>query len=189
MVKQAEPGQVLTKDMFALRKLPPNEIPANAIVDPDMAVEQTASVRLFPGEVLLMDRLGEVSRLSAAGSVPRDHVAFALSIKPHTGVAALIAPGDRVDVLGRLTADVGTGPDPASDEPPMKIILQDVRVVGEAGKAPLAEPKPADGPTPTPIPANAARVLILDVTPDQAVILADAVEQGNVYLALRSSRR
>jgi Flp pilus assembly protein CpaB len=188
LVRQAEPGQTVTQDMFVVRKLAPADIPDNAIVDPVDAVGKTASVRLYPGEVLLADRLGDVSRLSAAGAVPRDHVAFALSIKPHTGVAALIAPGDRVDVIGYTSEDEQIARETES-EVPIKVILTDIRVVGEAGKAPLAEERPSGLPTPTPIPPNAARVLILDVTPEQAVTLADAVENGNVYVALRSSRR
>jgi Flp pilus assembly protein CpaB len=106
-------------------------------------------------------------------------VAFALSIKLQTGVAALIAPGDRVDLIGRLDDD---------QETIDSILLTDVPVIGQAGEPPLAEEPPVDV-TPTPQPPNAPRILILDLPPDQAARLAQAIEIGNVYVALRSSRR
>lgn len=179
VVKQTEPGQSLTGDMISERLLPPAEVPANAVTTVEQALNKTATVRLFPGEVLLADRLGAVERLSAAGAVPQGNVAFALSIKLHTGVAALIAPGDRVDIIGRLSSD---------QDAVNEIILTDVPVVGQAGEPPLAEEAPASV-TPTPVPPNHPKILILDLAPAQAATLAQAVETGNVYVALRSSRR
>lgn len=181
VMTQTEPGQALTDDMLKVEKIHPSNVPENAVTDAAEAVGKTASVRLFAGEVLLRDRLGAVSRLSAAGAVPRDHVAIALPIRPHTGVAGLIAPGDRVDLFGKLQTD--------PREVGIHLILSDIRVVGEAGKSPLAEPELLAAATPTPVPANAGRILILDMEPDQAETLADAIETANVYVALRSSRR
>jgi Flp pilus assembly protein CpaB len=178
VLQQTEPGQALTESMITLRKLPPSDIPDNAITTLDEAVNKTAAVRLYPGEVLLKDRLGAVTRLSAAGAVAPNRVAFALQIKPHTGVAALIAPGDHVDVIGRLDTDRT-----AKDE----ILLSDVRVVGTAGQAPLAD-EPTGDVTPTPEPPNAQKILILDLLPDEAATLAQAVDTGAVYVSLRSSR-
>jgi Flp pilus assembly protein CpaB len=179
ILQQTEPGQNLTEGMMQLRRLPPADIPANAITEIEEAINKTAAVRLYPGEVLLRDRLGAVTRLSAAGSVAPSRVAFALKIKPETGVAALIAPGDRVDIIGRLTND---------REEVDSIVLSDIRVVGLAGQAPLAE-EPTANATPTPEPVNAQKILILDLSPDQAATLAQAVDTGTVYVALKSSRQ
>jgi Flp pilus assembly protein CpaB len=179
VLQQTEPGQNLTEGMMTLRRLPPSDIPANAITSIEEAMNKTAAVRLYPGEVLLRDRLGAVTLLSAAGSVAPSRVAFALKIKPETGVAVLIAPGDRVDVIGRL----GNDPDEVDS-----ILLSDVRVVGIAGQAPLADEPTADA-TPTPEPPNAQKILILDLTPDQAATLAQAIDTGAVYVSLKSSRR
>ncbi len=178
VVQQTEPGQALTEGAITTRRLPPSDIPLNAITDPEEAINKIAAVRLYPGEVLLRDRLGQVARLSAAGSVPPNRVAFALQIKPQTGVAALIAPGDRVDVIGRVIND---------RDAPAEILLTDVRVVGIAGQAPLAEEPTADV-TPTPEPPNAQKILILDLTPAQAATVAQATNTDTVYVALRSSR-
>jgi pilus assembly protein CpaB len=183
MTKQAEPGQIITEDMVAVRRLPPGDIPSDAVLNVEQAVDKISAVRLFPGEVLLTGRLGSVERLSAAGSVPQGHVAFALSVKPHEGVAGLIAPGDFVDVIGKLTNRSSV----ESENPP-EILLENVRVVGQAGEPPLADPVTADV-TPTPQPPNAARILILDLEPLQAARLATALEAGTVYVALRSSRQ
>lgn len=178
VIQQTEPGQNLTEGMVTLRRLPPSDIPLNAITTLEEAMNKTAAVRLYPGEVLLKDRLGAITRLSAAGSVAPSRVAFALRIKPETGVAALIAPGDHVDVIGKLNTEskvVDT------------IILSDIRVVGIAGQAPLAD-EPTASATPTPEPPNAMKILILDLTPDQAATLAQATDTGTVYVSLRSSR-
>jgi len=189
VVKQAEPGQKITKDMVTLKMIFPADIPKDAITAVDEVVGKTASVRLYAGEVLISDRIGSVSRLSAAGSVPTGRVAFALSVKPHTGVAALIAPGDRVDILGRQKKDKLDGANSELRDPPLKILVANVRVVGEAGKAPLAEPLAPDAPTPTPQPPTAPHVFILDLTVEEAVIVADAVDTAPVYVALRSSQQ
>ncbi len=181
LLKQAEAGQALTADMLGTKRVLPANMPENAVTDTGEAVGKTASVRLYAGEVLLRDRMGSVSRLSAAGSVPRDHVAFALPIRAHTGVAGLLAPGDRVDLYGRRSTD--------DRSLPVRLMLSNIRVVGEAGKPPLAEPDALAAATPTPAPVTAARILVLDMEPDQAETLADAIESGNVYVALRSSRR
>lgn len=181
MLRQAEAGQPLTEDMLAVKKVFPANMPENAVADPGEAVGKTAAVRLYSGEVLLRDRLGAVSRLSAAGAVPRDHVAFALPIRAHTGVAGLIAPGDRIDMYGHRSGE--------DRDSPVRLILSNIRVVGEAGKPPLADPDVLAAATPTPVPANASRILILDMAPEQAESLADAIEVGTVYVALRSSRR
>ncbi len=180
VAKQAEPGQLLTEDMLIVKKVFPANVPESAVTDPGEAIGKTASVRLYSGEVLLRDRLGAVSRVSAAGAVPRDHVAFALAIRAHTGVAGLIAPGDRIDLLGVVSAD---------DKAPVHILLSNIRVVGEAGRSPLADPIALSAATPTPAPTTASRLLILDLEPEQAETLADALETSTVYVALRSSRR
>lgn len=179
VIQQTEPGQIVTEGMVSLRRLPPSDIPENAITTMDEAINKTAAVRLYPGEVLLKERLGQVVRLSAAGAVPPNRVAFALKIKPETGVAALIAPGDRVDVIGRLDSD---------KEIDAEIIIPDVRVVGIAGQPPLAE-EPTSDATPTPEPPNAQKILILDLTPEEAATLAQATDTATVYVSLRSSRQ
>jgi Flp pilus assembly protein CpaB len=193
LVSQAEPGQPLSADMLELRRLPPSDIPDNAVRDVEQALGRTAAVRLFPGETLLAERLGDVERLSAAGSVARGRVAFSVAAKPHTSVAALIAPGDRIDVLGRLGSEAPIE-SAARHEPPLRLLVSDVRVVGESGKPPLAEADvavvSAEEPdaTPTPRPENEPRIFVLDVSPEEAVTLAEAMDTGTVYFALRSSR-
>jgi pilus assembly protein CpaB len=179
VIQQTEPGQNLTEGMVTVRRLPPADIPSNAITRLDDAIDKTAAVRLFPGEVLLKERLGAVTRLSAAGSVAPDRVAFALKIKPETGVAALIAPGDHVDVIGR------TDTDPETEN---RILLSDIRVVGLAGQPPLAD-EPSAVATATPEPVNAQKILILDLSPDQAALVAQATDTGAVYVSLRSNRQ
>ena len=68
------------------------------------------------------------------------------------------------------------------------MLLSDIRVVGIAGQAPLAD-EPTAAATPTPEPPNAQKILILDLTPDQAAMLAQATDTGTVYVSLRSSRQ
>ena len=74
VAKQAEPGQFLTENMLTIKRFPPSNLPQNAVLTTEDAIGQTASVRLYPGEVLLQDRIGAVAQHSAAGSVPRDHL-------------------------------------------------------------------------------------------------------------------
>ena len=179
MTKQAEPGQTITEDMIAVRRLPPSDIPSDAATAIEEAVDKIAGVRMFPGEVVMKGRLGRVERLSAAGSVPQGRVAFALQIKLNTGVAALIAPGDYIDIIGKTDTD---------GDVPSEILLENVRVVGQAGEPPLSEPLPAEV-TPTPVPENAPRILILDLSAGEAATLANAIESSTVYVGLRSSRQ
>jgi pilus assembly protein CpaB len=178
MSQPAAVGQVLTEEMLAMRAMPPGEVPTGALSEMQDAIGRPAAVDLYAGEILIKDRVGRAAALTAAGAVDAGRVAFGLPVKPHASVGGLIAPGDRVDVISR------TGPD---TEAPSEIILSDVRVVGIAGEPPFAPPQSA-AVTPTPAPANAQRVIILDLDPAQAVVVAHALETSAVYVALRSSQ-
>ena len=68
------------------------------------------------------------------------------------------------------------------------VLLSDIRVVGIAGQPPLAD-EPTAAATATPEPPNAMKILILDLTTDQAATLAQAIDTGTVYVSLRSSRQ
>ncbi len=107
--------------------------------------------------------------------------AIAVRIDESTGVAGLIYPGDRVDVL--LTHEVGIKSKEADRESETKVrvsetILSNVRVI--AIDQSLEDLKAQKGP------ARAPKTATLEVTPQQAEIIAVATRMGTLTLTLQS---
>jgi pilus assembly protein CpaB len=108
--------------------------------------------------------------------------AIAMRIDESTGVAGLVYPGDRVDVI--LTHEVGVKNKEIDRETESKVrvsetILSNVRVI--AIDQSLEDLKVQKGQT-----ARAPKTATLEVTPRQAEIIAVATRMGTLTLTLQS---
>lgn len=125
---------------------------------------------IAPGEPVLRSRLsGEGGRATLSALLPENMRAISIPITAVTGVAGFALPGDRVDVLLTQTDDSG---DRETD-----ILLQNVRVIAIDQSANDNAEEPTVGDTAT-----------LEVTREDAQVLALAREVGTLSLALRSVR-
>lgn len=100
--------------------------------------------------------------------------AVSVRINPVTGIAGLVFPGDRVDLL--LTQSVSRPNDPRRSERfASETVLTDLRV--------LAIDQSTDDQTATP---KQAEIVTLEVTPKQAELVTLISELGQLSLSLRS---
>lgn len=187
-------GTTLTEELLEAKSVLASDASSSGLVDSvEKAVGLTALMPLYPNEPLIADKIGlgeTASAVTASGYVPAGHVAFALPINPETAVGGVIAVRDRIDIIAAL--DERTA-----------VLLQDVSVLGIAGEFPFGsqavgafgEGQEASGlgfgaPSARALggPTTGAKILILDLTLEDAVALADALHNHVLYVALHSSQ-
>jgi pilus assembly protein CpaB len=151
-----ERGAVMTPDVLGMREVPRRYLPPGALASPDEAIGRSLAADVLAGEVLTAARLGPeggpVASLVPAGLRA---VAVTAGIPP-----AMIAPGDRVDVL----ATYATG-QPYTD------------TVVEAAEVLVVRPSSGDG-------FGQGATLLLLVGPENAERLAYARAFADLAVAL-----
>lgn len=170
-------GVRLGESDLVLRRVPASAAQGNevsAVVD---AVGRFTSMPLVKGETLLREKVVERSPGSElATRVPAGLLALPVTLSDGATGGKLLAPGDRVDVLGFVTKD-------SSER--SEVVVSDVLIlaVGEMlfGDAPVAvDPKAASrngrpGDT----------TVVLAVTSDQGLRLVRMIEIGKIRIAVR----
>jgi pilus assembly protein CpaB len=147
------------------------DLPKGALTDEKQVLDRVVLYPFSANQPLTDSGLARVgSPEGIAATIPEGHRAVSVQITDVSGVAGLILPGSRVDVLF-------TRPGTMS-EAISSTILQNVRVFSmgksvQAGQ--VIDPKAPKVPVAT-----------LIVTPDQAKILALATNQGRISLSLRN---
>ncbi|GJG86429.1 hypothetical protein tb265_16100 [Gemmatimonadetes bacterium T265] len=149
---------------------PLTTVPAGAFAVADSVVGRVARIPVFQGEPVVP------GRLAPAGTGPGIEVkitpgkrAMAVKINDVTGIAGLIQPNSRVDVLVTLKDEVNQNNQRA------KLFMSNMRVLSVGTQV----ERGADGK-----PINAT-VATLEVTPEETERLAVATNQGSIQLVLR----
>ena len=149
---------------------PANTAPDSAFVSIDSVVGRVSKIPVFKGEALVP------GRLAPAGTAPGLEVkitpgkrAMAVKINDVVGLAGMIHPDSRVDVLVTLKEDN------KQDKQHAKLFMGNMRVLSVGTEVERTD----DG---KPINATTAA---LEVSPDEAERLAVAVNQGTIQLVLR----
>jgi len=103
--------------------------------------------------------------------------AVAIEVRDSTAAGGFIQPNDHVDVImtGRVEARDGAG---STQQPRSEIVLEDIRVLA-LGETTQTQ---ADGQSPSRVQASVA---VLELTAEDARVLALAGEMGDLSLALR----
>ncbi len=94
-------GAALAPAYLALRTLPADQAPPDAVSDPMPLVGQTLAVARFQGEPISPRHLGPGVRLGP------DERALAVQVKRDRGLAGLLRPGARVGVVATLPDENG----------------------------------------------------------------------------------
>ena len=104
--RQIDVRSVLTKDDVNTIKLPVSAVPEGAIREPDDAIGQITMVDLFPGEILLAQRLVDPNVTSGDGKkalvVADDEVLMAFPANDLMSRTGVLKAGDQVDLLFSL---------------------------------------------------------------------------------------
>lgn len=152
-----------------------DELPSGAFTSADAVLDdggkRFALVDIEANEPVLAPKLsGATNSFTLASRVAAGYKAITIRVDDVLGVAGLIMPGDRVDVLWTRTE--GAGQDPDSDY--SEILLQNVQV--------LAIDQQTEEKNSVP---GVARAVTLEVDTLQTQRVALAASLGKLYLALR----
>lgn len=162
----------LTAQMFTMESVPSKYINGDAVVEPNELSGKLTTSPVYAGEQILSSRLSGKGDLSEgmAFIVPAGERALTISVNEVSGLAGLIKPGDRVDVL--VTFEDGDGTVMTST------ILQKIKVLATGQQ--MSDEGAQD------IAEGIYQTVTLSVTPQQAQPLALATEKGSTRLMLRS---
>jgi pilus assembly protein CpaB len=170
------PGRELTADDLAVTKLSAEGATGQWFNSPAELVGRTVRVQMRKGDAVMEPLLAPTgTKGGLAGLVPDGFRAMTVEVNEFSGLAGMIVPGSKVDVIAVLRDD-------KSGQPAARTILQniEVRAVGRnVNPAP-----PADGAPPPP-PSNNVTMLL---TPKSAQILQLATQNGRPWLVLRGGR-
>ncbi|MDF1501873.1 Flp pilus assembly protein CpaB [Roseisolibacter sp. H3M3-2] len=163
-------GSRLDAEMLAVKQWPAPTVPEGAFDAADSLVGRVTRVAVFNGEPIVPGRLAPVG--SSAGlevKITPGKRAMAVRINDVAGIAGLIQPNSRVDVLVSLRDESSRGQQVA------KLFMENMRVLSVGTQI----ERGADGQS---IQATTAT---LEVTPQEAERLLVATNTGSIQLVLR----
>ncbi len=169
-VDEVREGIPLSATLVRVKRYPADAVPDGAFTGIDSVVGRVARVLIFPGEPVLEGKLAPVG--AGAGlevKISAGHRAMSIPVNDYAGIAGLIQPNSRVDVLVTLR------PDQRRRDRTAKVFLQNLRVLSvgtELGRDEKGKP-------------ISASTVTVEVTPEQAELLAVAMNEGVLHLALR----
>ena len=165
------PGTLLRASDLKLVNYPAHDMPKGAIVQAKDATNRVALVPLYSNEPLLASKLSAPTSLEGFASIiPPGYRAVSVTITDASGVAGLIQPNSKVDVLFTRTGSLA--------EASTSTILQDIKVISIGKLLPAGQtldPRAPKSPTVT-----------LVLRPEDAQKLELAKNQGRISLSLRN---
>lgn len=162
-------GEAIDRLAVTVAQWPVSTAPVGAYGRVDSVAGRVARVDIFMGEPIVPGRLAPEG--TAAGletKITPGKRAMAVRINDVSGLAGMIQPNSRVDIL-LITTPKG------STDPKSKLFMENMRVLMMQTTTQRSE----DG---RPIPATVAT---LEVTPEEFELLGIAQAQGSIQLALR----
>ncbi len=179
-------GTPLTKDRITTEQVPQRYLPPNPLLEQDLNIYlgQPLAVNVEQGAMILTSDFSvqEISR-TLSSKVPVDERAMTVAVDPVSGLAGLLKPGDRVDVLGtfpmgskdQMIADV-SGKDAVGYV--TMPLLQNVTLlaVGSQISDVMADQRNA----------GQYNTVTVSVTVDEAELLTIAQTRGTLMLLLRN---
>ena len=167
-------GQELTADLLALGPISLEAPPQGAFTDTDTVAGRVSAAAMFPGQPVMETLLApEGTAPGLQALVPRGMRAITLEVNETSGVAGLIVPGCRVDVVTTLSGA-------NKDQTVAATIVQDVLVQAVGQR--LSPSRGADEKEP-----QSARSVTLIATPRDAEVIELASSTGRTRLLLRGS--
>ena len=154
-------------------QIPQKFFPQTAVTDLTEIKGKVAPLDLAPGQILVDNQFVEPSVAHTSFSttnVPSGEVAVTISIDQVRGVAGLIVPGDKVDMMGVFT--------PASGQEYAHFFYQNVEVIAIGAQA-----APTAGNTaPATNPGGGLYTLLVPADAAERIVLAS--QKDSIYLAL-----
>lgn len=163
-------GQTVRAEDLRLAQLPPEAVPGNSFDSIEDVEGRVAAETMYPGEVVLEQRVVEHQGGSALGAILESGKrAVTVRVDDVAGVAGFLLPENRVDVVAARREQ-------GSRDVESETILEDVKVLAVDQ---IASPEEKDGPV-------LVRAVTLAVTPRQAERVVTASQEGKIRLTLRN---
>jgi pilus assembly protein CpaB len=176
-------GSLARDDDFKLKSVPPRDVPGDAILaGPEvLAGIRGALIRKYldaNATITIADILRPRDRGFLAAVLAPGSRAVSVGVDAISGVAGLIWPGDRVDVI--LTQEMDQASAPLAHRVMSETVLTDARVIA-------VDQEIVQGASGTNgVAGKVARTVTLQVTQDQAARLTVAQRLGHIALAIRA---
>jgi len=152
-------GTKLSAAMLTVAEVPIAAFTTDSIPDPGLAIGKRVFRAVSAGEQIGFSYFTESgAAVNVTDSIPKGLRAMAVQVDQVTGVGTLIHTGDSVDVIVAVPIQL-TGPDPANkanvlplgtSQNSVKLILQNLTVIGTELPPPVANSAAAPAPTPGP---------------------------------------
>jgi pilus assembly protein CpaB len=143
--------------------------PKGAFTSKDLVVNKVAMNKFYPDEVITEKRISEYmggSTLSAL--IAKEYRAISVRVDDVVGVAGFILPGNKIDILATVK-------DRMTNKAATRTLLQNIKVLAVDQEASQEKEKPA-----------IVRAVTLELKPDQAEIMVQAMQEGTIQLTLRN---
>jgi pilus assembly protein CpaB len=147
---------------------PSESIPEGAYSSKEQVVNRVTTNKFYPNEIITEKRTSEHlggSTLSAL--IALDYRAITVRVDDVVGVAGFILPGNKVDILA--TKREGAG------QANSRTLLQNIKVLAVDQEASPDKQKPA-----------IVKAVTLELKPEQATVMAQAMQEGKIQLTLRN---
>ena len=170
--KDIAEGSVISPGAVSIARWPRGTVPAGSYFAIDSVVGRVSRVGIFKGEAILPGRLAPVrTRAGLQVMITPGKRAYSIRINDVAGVAGMVQPNSRVDIM--VVLDDPNDP----SKRVARLLMSNMRVLGIG----LVIQRTENGR-----PINAT-VATIEVTPEEAKRLAIAASQGSLQLALRGS--
>lgn len=199
VAKQDIPQRALVKEsMLQVVEMPADVLPQGAVTDMVNVIDRPASVPIQQGDIITDKKVLVDPRMAGfTGMIPENCRAMSVGISDITGVAGFAKPGDYVDVMV-----ISKDKDKVSGE----ILLQNIMLLGinktagtgdnsqkaqkkddskDQDKDKKDDKKAAQDGSQVKASNDAMATATLAVTPEDALKLAVASQNGTIYLVLR----
>lgn len=168
-------GVKLDPAQVAFEEWPRENVPVGAVTELAQYEERALKVRSYPGDVILLAKLGEKGEYGASTTIPKGMRVATVSVNMTSVNSGMIRPGDRVDVLCTYTYKrPGT-----AEASRTKTVLEYIEV--------FAIDRNREGEGNDSNKGAKAENLSVLVTPEQAHILMLAASKGKLQMSLRNS--
>ncbi len=144
-----------------------SKIPEGAFKKTEDVIGKITKNNFYPGEVITQQRVAEHLGGSTLSSlITKKHRAISIRVNDVVGVAGFILPGNRIDIL-LIKGKKGN----------VKVttLLENIKVLAVDQMASPNKEKPA-----------VVRAVTLEITPREAEIIAEAMQEGKIQLTLRN---
>ncbi|HEX2043416.1 MAG TPA: Flp pilus assembly protein CpaB [Acidimicrobiales bacterium] len=171
-IRQGTPAdRAMAEGRIGADTVPSKFRPTNAVTDLEAIRGKTASTNLLAGQILAQEYFSATRGGSAfAQQIPDGQVAISVQVEPVRGVANLVRPGDRVNIMV-VTADS------------TKTLFQNVDVIAVGGQAVA----PSGDPPPTSPPDDKSNLVTFAVplpAAQKIALAASTAGGGSLYLTL-----